>query len=543
MPSLNPVYKRVFDCLADADRYCTWTVKEFYVDRAGRPAPDRVNVVVRIDVDSGLHLEPMLAEALADRGIHASHYFLPHPDSYYQLWGSGVPRQVAHMPGQEIGLHSDHHYQQLAGGPEALQQIRADVRKLAEEADAPIHGMVYHGHPAINAMNRSNSDAYRNVAPDALGLTYHDGADSCYTTPTHTGRWQPPCDRRYSDFCGIANSDGWVYQPRRPLKVLAGMKRGEVLHLSLHTRNAFRYWEDWPTDYGEEPVKRQSTVTFYKNKCRIVVGRNAAACWRGVRAAIDVSLRTICAVGRVVAPSWARADPYLDWDHHNRSIWDEGLEPWRQRLRDMGIDWADRDVLEIGSGPGQWLAAMTDRAHSAQGVEPNPRMLQIARAEYAARGIRGVELHSGVAEELPCAAGSVDVVLCLGVLQFTRPKLALDQIARVLRPGGRAYIAANGFGYFVMRAQIGLGNGEPRRLRQGLAGLVNGVRQLLGHETLASAKPFTPRVMRRFARKTGLELMEARPWLPRPLYKTHYMGLPTNLLFVLRRANGEQGDG
>ena len=49
--------------------------------------------------------------------------------------------------------------------------------------------------------------------------------------------------------------------------------------------------------------------------------------------------------------------------------------------------------------------------------------------------------------------------------------------------------------------------------------------------------------MRRFARKTGLELMEARPWLPRPLYKTHYMGLPTNLLFVLRRANGEQGDG
>jgi arsenite methyltransferase len=57
-------------------------------------------------------------------------------------------------------------------------------------------------------------------------------------------------------------------------------------------------------------------------------------------------------------------------------------------------------------------------------------------------GLTNVELHESLIEALPLDDGSVDVVISNGVIDLVPDKDAvLDEIDRVLRPGGRVQLA------------------------------------------------------------------------------------------------------
>jgi arsenite methyltransferase len=71
-----------------------------------------------------------------------------------------------------------------------------------------------------------------------------------------------------------------------------------------------------------------------------------------------------------------------------------------------------------------------------------PSMLAVARARADAMGLRNVELHETLIESTPIEDASIDVVISNGVLDLVPDKDAvLDEIDRVLRPGGRLQIA------------------------------------------------------------------------------------------------------
>jgi SAM-dependent methyltransferase len=99
-------------------------------------------------------------------------------------------------------------------------------------------------------------------------------------------------------------------------------------------------------------------------------------------------------------------------------------------------------AMDVGSGTGtvtRWLGSLVAPDGEAIGVEPNVRLRQIAEARAtAASGVRFVD---GLATELPLADGSVDALWCERVLQhLADPQAAIDEFARVLRPGGRAVL-------------------------------------------------------------------------------------------------------
>jgi SAM-dependent methyltransferase len=102
-------------------------------------------------------------------------------------------------------------------------------------------------------------------------------------------------------------------------------------------------------------------------------------------------------------------------------------------------------VLDLGCGAGTDLliaAQMTGPAGRAIGVDMTPAMLTRARASADAMGLEGVELHEALIESLPVADASVDVVISNGVVDLVPDKDAvLDEIDRVLRPGGRLQLA------------------------------------------------------------------------------------------------------
>jgi ubiquinone/menaquinone biosynthesis C-methylase UbiE len=85
---------------------------------------------------------------------------------------------------------------------------------------------------------------------------------------------------------------------------------------------------------------------------------------------------------------------------------------------------------------------MAGAAGQVFGVDMTPTMLERARQSARRMGLNNVELHEGLIEALPMADSSVDVVTSNGVIDLVPDKDAvLDEIDRVLRPGGRLQIA------------------------------------------------------------------------------------------------------
>jgi len=102
-------------------------------------------------------------------------------------------------------------------------------------------------------------------------------------------------------------------------------------------------------------------------------------------------------------------------------------------------------VLDLGCGAGTDLliaAQMTGPDGRAIGVDMTTTMLTCVRESAAEMGLTNVELHETLIEQLPLEDASVDVVISNGVLDLVPDKEAvMDEIDRVLRPGGRVQLA------------------------------------------------------------------------------------------------------
>jgi ubiquinone/menaquinone biosynthesis C-methylase UbiE len=98
-------------------------------------------------------------------------------------------------------------------------------------------------------------------------------------------------------------------------------------------------------------------------------------------------------------------------------------------------------LLDVACGPGVVTAALAPRAASIMAFDATEQMLEKARARCARAGLRNVAFRQGDAENLPFGAGQFDgVVTRLAIHHFANPRRALDEMFRVLRPGGTAVI-------------------------------------------------------------------------------------------------------
>jgi arsenite methyltransferase len=98
-------------------------------------------------------------------------------------------------------------------------------------------------------------------------------------------------------------------------------------------------------------------------------------------------------------------------------------------------------VLDLGSGAGGDVLISARRVGptgKAIGLDMTDEMLALARANAAEAGVENVEFVKGYIEELPLADRSVDVVISNCVINLSGDKQrVLDEVARVLKPGGR----------------------------------------------------------------------------------------------------------
>lgn len=115
---------------------------------------------------------------------------------------------------------------------------------------------------------------------------------------------------------------------------------------------------------------------------------------------------------------------------------------WR-RLAVEILDVAEGDrVLDLATGTGDVALEVLRQTPSAEvvGLDPSTQMLAIAERKLAGIG-PATTLVEGDAQDLPFEAGCFDrVIMAFGIRNVPDRALALGEIARVLRPGGRLVI-------------------------------------------------------------------------------------------------------
>lgn len=103
-----------------------------------------------------------------------------------------------------------------------------------------------------------------------------------------------------------------------------------------------------------------------------------------------------------------------------------------------------RRVLDAGCGTGYGLHLLADEYPDAELIALDFAPAMLARVTNAADGHPEVVPLCADLEALPLASGAIDAIWSSLALQWCEPSLALTELARVLRPGGVAWIATLG---------------------------------------------------------------------------------------------------
>jgi ubiquinone/menaquinone biosynthesis C-methylase UbiE len=107
------------------------------------------------------------------------------------------------------------------------------------------------------------------------------------------------------------------------------------------------------------------------------------------------------------------------------------------RLRAAWIPNARGDVLEVGIGSGLNLPFYSPQVEHIYGVDPSLELQRIARKRLGAGRMQIEFLPQSAEEKLPLADASMDTVVMTWTLcSIPNPSKALQQVKRLLKPGG-----------------------------------------------------------------------------------------------------------
>lgn len=101
----------------------------------------------------------------------------------------------------------------------------------------------------------------------------------------------------------------------------------------------------------------------------------------------------------------------------------------------------DSNVLEVAPGPGYYAIELARLGnHKITGLDISKTFVEIARGNAAKAGVR-IDFERGNASNMPFPVDTFDFIVCCAAFKnFTEPERALEEMHRVLKPGGKALI-------------------------------------------------------------------------------------------------------
>jgi SAM-dependent methyltransferase len=176
----------------------------------------------------------------------------------------------------------------------------------------------------------------------------------------------------------------------------------------------------------------------------------------------------------------------MDWNVGEYEHIAAQLLPAAQVVIDHVAPRGGEHVVDVGCGTGNAALLAAERGARATGIDPAQRLLDVAGAEAAARGLDARFL-CGEAARLPLADSTAEaVVSVVGVIFASDAPGAAAEMARVATPGGRIVLSAwmpGGALADVMRE---------RRDATAAAGMSGGAAPFAWHDMAALTSVFAP---------------------------------------------------
>lgn len=98
-------------------------------------------------------------------------------------------------------------------------------------------------------------------------------------------------------------------------------------------------------------------------------------------------------------------------------------------------------IADLGAGDGNFSLLLAAQAKRVIAVDSSEKMLEVGREQASRAGVANVEFRVGDMEEVPIDSGSVDAVFFSQSLHHAlHPARALEEAARILKPGGKIVI-------------------------------------------------------------------------------------------------------
>ena len=243
----------------------------------------------------------------------------------------------------------------------------------------------------------------------------------------------------------------------------------------------------------------------------------------------------VMAIGWIFVSKKKNKEPDTSWEIGRKEIYDYGIEYWVNKLDKLNLRQKGIDILEIGSGNGQWLIAFSKFANRVEGIEPSKEILEYSLQKFKEYNVdKKIKVTQAFSDKLPQKDKSFDLIFCAGVFMFTKQKETLNEFCRVLKDDGKITIVVNGLGYYIMRLIEGMSYLSLKKTKHGLGVILNTIfKWVFKKEIGTSAVSYNE--MRKITEVSGLNIVNAQIWLDQEKYPFEHFGFVTSYAFTIKK--------
>jgi ubiquinone/menaquinone biosynthesis C-methylase UbiE len=132
----------------------------------------------------------------------------------------------------------------------------------------------------------------------------------------------------------------------------------------------------------------------------------------------------------------------MEWGQGRYEVVAEQLLPAAELVVERAAPLEGKSVVDVGCGTGNAALLAAEGGAKVTGIDPAQRLVDVAAAEAARRGLEA-DFVVGEAASIPLPDASMDVVLSVfGAIFAPDPAAAAAEMARVRAPKGRILLAA-----------------------------------------------------------------------------------------------------